>query len=749
MTWNRRAMITVALSAVAGLALALEIGPNDVRISAMGPDGSATYGAGAPGLAYNAADLLYLVVWHGDDDTGSLANDEHEIFGQLMDGDGRQLWADDFRISTQGTDGDPTVNAWNPHVAWNSIDNEYLVVWSGDRIAGELEIWGQRVEGRTGGLIGGNFRISDMGADGDLDFDAHHPRVAHNPTNNEYLVVWSGDDAVDGQTEIWAQRLDNTAAEIGANDFPISQTGPVQDGTHTAHDPDLVWNSVSNQYLVVWSADELTDEEFEIHGQRLDDQGTEIGDDDFRISDMGPEGDVDYDADQPAVAYNNMGNEYLIVWRGDTDGGGLVEDELEIFGQLITGLGNPLTPNDFRISSMGPDGDPAFDANRPHVVWDGADSVYFVVWDGDSSGSVVDDENEIFAQALTDAGGMAGGRIRLSDMGTDGDAAYDAFAPQATFHVLFNEFFVVFEGDDTVLMLADDEMEIFGQTWADAPPADIDADGVRDRGDLCPGFDDNLDADGDRIPDDCDLCEGDDATGDADGDQVCGDRDPCFGDNDSGDADGDGYCDLATNGVDDMDCDDSDPEIHPGAVERCNSTDDDCDGAIPGKELDADLDGVTDCEGDCLDSEATMYPGAPELCDGLDNDCDGVTPPDEVDMDGDLVPGCADCDDEDNLRFPGLAEMCDSIDNDCDGEVPPNEIDADGDGVRLCGGDCDDNDEGRSPHLTEICTDEIDNDCNGEIDDCGCNCSSSGNRRGRVWLLLSPWALALLRRRGA
>jgi len=72
------------------------------------------------------------------------------------------------------------------------------------------------------------------------------------------------------------------------------------------------------------------------------------------------------------------------------------------------------------------------------------------------------------------------------------------------------------------------------------------------------------------------------------------------------------------------DCDDTDPEIHPGAAERCNGLDDDCDGAVP---EDADGDGFADaaCGGDdCDDRDASAYPGAADACgDGLDADCLG------------------------------------------------------------------------------------------------------------------------------
>ena len=92
------------------------------------------------------------------------------------------------------------------------------------------------------------------------------------------------------------------------------------------------------------------------------------------------------------------------------------------------------------------------------------------------------------------------------------------------------------------------------------------------------------------------------------------------------DVDGDGYgspggtvCSAGST----SDCNDLDPRVHPGAVETCDGLDDDCDGAIPAVETDADADGWRVCAGDCDDAYRATYPGAPEINDGLDNQCAG------------------------------------------------------------------------------------------------------------------------------
>jgi deoxyribonuclease-1 len=78
---------------------------------------------------------------------------------------------------------------------------------------------------------------------------------------------------------------------------------------------------------------------------------------------------------------------------------------------------------------------------------------------------------------------------------------------------------------------------------------------------------------------------------------------------DGEDPDGDGYTDD--------DCDPDDPDVHPGAVERCNGLDDDCDGAVHPGEVDADGDAALDCAA-C--GAAGLWPPAADVSDraGLD-----------------------------------------------------------------------------------------------------------------------------------
>ncbi len=82
--------------------------------------------------------------------------------------------------------------------------------------------------------------------------------------------------------------------------------------------------------------------------------------------------------------------------------------------------------------------------------------------------------------------------------------------------------------------------------------------------------------------------------------------------------------------------------------------------------------------GDCDDSDPEVYPLAVEVVDGKDNDCDGKIDfgARGVDYDGDGYPGVdldgnvVDCNDENPLVGPGAVEVVgDGTDNDCNGEV--------------------------------------------------------------------------------
>ena len=301
--------------------------------------------------------------------------------------------------------------------------------------------------------LGGDFRISTTGVDGDFTLSATDPAVVHNPTSGEYLAVWGASALVNGaDSEIFGQRISAAGEELGV-DFRISTTGPDGDPAFNADAVALAHNSAANEYLAVWEADGPTNDENEIFGQRLSGAGVELGTD-FRISTTGADGDADRDATSPSVAYNPSANEYVVVWQADAL---TAEGEVEIFGQRLAGAGAELG-GDFRISTTRADGDAERDALDPTIVHNPTANEYLVAWQADAL--AVDEEDEVFGQRLSAAAAELGGDFRISTTGADGDVTRAADDVALASNPAANEYLAVWH---TLGFVTADEDEIFGQ----------------------------------------------------------------------------------------------------------------------------------------------------------------------------------------------------------------------------------------------------------------------------------------------
>ncbi len=308
-----------------------------------------------PRIAYNNTSNAYLVVWRA----GDFLQGQSDIYGQLLSGEGN-LQGSGISISTANG------NQLNPAIAYNSVDNEYLVVWQDDRATSgntiRVDVYGQRIS-HTGTLKGSASAISPtFGQDWEQLPDAVHSRA-----NNEYLVVWM-DDRHYPEVDIYAQLVTNTGSPKGSG-FAISTAG----GEQTS--PDVVYNSIDKEYLVVWEDERGSSED--IYGQYVSDSG-KLQDSNFAISTARDDQDV------PEVDHNNTDNEYLVTWSDDRNKSATGGD---IYAKLIPGK-TPVSTNGERILMSLPEvtAAPGETITVPITVTDatgisGADIV--VTYDGD------------------------------------------------------------------------------------------------------------------------------------------------------------------------------------------------------------------------------------------------------------------------------------------------------------------------------------------------------------------------------
>ncbi len=361
--------------------------------------------------------------------------------------------AKDLRLSHMGPDGDSVYGVYFPEIAYNARSNEYLAVWRANDgtpplAENEYEIYAQRLSA-AGKPLGARIRVSVQGADG-VASSVGQPDVAYNAVANEYLVVWDGVVGTSYKFEIWGRRLSAKGERLGGNDdVQISATGSDASASYYARAPSVAADRKTGGYLVVWFADDVgVADEFEIIGQRLTVAGAETGADDFRISEQGANGNPASGAFVPSVAYNSVTDQYLVAWTGSM-GTSVIS---EIWAQRLSAQGAEVGGNDFQVSGHPVIPSPG-SALWPDVVANPVTGEFLVVWadDGDSSNR---EQLDVRGQRLTKAGAQTGADdFRISDMGTTGLSycfcdTRGAGAPDAAADPRTGEFVVVWAGDD-------------------------------------------------------------------------------------------------------------------------------------------------------------------------------------------------------------------------------------------------------------------------------------------------------------
>ena len=372
----------------------------------------------------------------------------------------------EFRISHIAPSPEPgyTNTSYNPAVAYGSQSQEFYVVWQSSYYDPQSdtrreEIFGQRINALTGEEIGEDTQISSMGVLG----SAAHPEIVYNSTNNEYLVVWTGNKPSAGLNtgaEVFARRIDaSTGAILSTDDIRVSfMTTPDAPNSSTYYGvfPHLAWNSIENRYFIIWygpyHVGDFALRETEIWGQQMLGGSDALEGDFIRLSHTGGDGEKISQNQDPRIAYSSLSNQYLVIWT-------YYDNIPKIYGQMVRHNNSTgeleERHGDFGISTS------TSISNRkyPNIVANDTTGEYFVVFQANIGGP---QNAEIFArrvsahsQAVIDSTD-----IKLSDLG-DGGKWFPAREPYVVWNSTENQYLVTWEGSDTTT--GGGNFEVFGQ----------------------------------------------------------------------------------------------------------------------------------------------------------------------------------------------------------------------------------------------------------------------------------------------
>lgn len=282
-------------------------------------------------IAYNSVRREYLVVWQRNLGSGSWG-----IYARRVSSTGNLVDVE-IPVDTVGVN-------WAAAVAYNSSADQYLIVYTYNPISSpDYDVYAQRLNG-NGAKLGG-FYIDIAGPT-----KQSYPSVAYNSINNEYLVVYQSEESVGGAYEIRGQRVSAGGSPIGVS-FVVATVG------QSRRAPDVAYNPARNQYLVVYTYD-YSSTDHDIYGQRLSNSGGAVG----------YEQQIWFTGrDEQGAAVAAGPDEYLVVWH-ECDAG---PADCDIVGRRVSGTG-VLAPVAFAISTSGTQNrfwpDVAFAPGRLYLV---------------------------------------------------------------------------------------------------------------------------------------------------------------------------------------------------------------------------------------------------------------------------------------------------------------------------------------------------------------------------------------------
>ena len=296
--------------------------------------------ASDPVLAYNSQDDEFLVVWQ----ESSLASNT-SVAAQRFTPTGTPVGDLLTIVLTAG---------WQivPHVAYNSVDNEYLIDWRWQGASGPTfnSLRGKRFNADLT-PVDAVYQLTTEG----IGFESS---LVHNPIDNQYFTTARRYNPEPGG--VFGCRI--AGQTVLDPDIELDTTQGFAFG-FPAPNGEVAHNSLDNQYLATYAVQAYpTWSAFNVRGRLIGDDGMPIGDP-FEIN-FAPNFRTFYHA--ATVQFDANAGRYLVVY-GDTR-------QMPIRGQFVCRDGR-LMGYPFEISAPVPDTEVP-----PHLAFDPINNVYLVAW---------------------------------------------------------------------------------------------------------------------------------------------------------------------------------------------------------------------------------------------------------------------------------------------------------------------------------------------------------------------------------
>ena len=256
------------------------------------------------------------------------------------------------------------------HVEQDFLTGQYLVAWTKVGNDGYPDLY-VRVFDRYGHAVYPTVKIGDRGQ--------MYTRIAYNPRDNEYLLVWDP-----GYYAVYAQRLNYKGEPLGSRSEIIGNVGGAGGVL------EVVYNYEEKEYFVLFNV--LKSDWWAAAGQRVNADGTLNGSYFWIVGDLFMGGDM---------VYHPFDNRYLVVgeWGGSGSNG------WDIHGQFVDADGSNIGGH-FAIDTY------QNSQRYPMVTWRFTSNEYLVIWQDDYQDS---DTEDIFGRRLDANGAVVGPYIPVAN----------------------------------------------------------------------------------------------------------------------------------------------------------------------------------------------------------------------------------------------------------------------------------------------------------------------------------------------